>query len=172
MVAVAAAPTGTALLVGDYQLFTGRYVLFIYTIRTVCASLAHTATAGCRLLLRAHHLLHAHPPAGPQYFYGTTHTWDRVAPGEALSFFRVNHLTLPAAVSTTVASVSQVKGSSVEDLLSEAYQRASKEANATPCSACHAGLNDYHQVSSTTHHPPTTAASLVCLIATQNPPSR
>ena len=82
--------------------------------------------------------------------YGTQTTLDRVAAGEALSFFPLNTFTYPPLASARLASIARVGGGAggggaAAALLADAYSRASALAKATPCSACHAGLNAFAQ---------------------------
>ena len=79
--------------------------------------------------------------------YGTQTTLDRVAAGEALSFFPLNTFTYPPLASARLASIARVgsAGGAAAALLADAYSRASALAKATPCSACRAGLNAFAQ---------------------------
>jgi len=75
--------------------------------------------------------------------YGTQTTLDRVAPGEAMSFYPLNTFSFPPLATGTVAGLARVDGAAADALLADAYARASAAAVATPCSACEKGLNKY-----------------------------
>jgi hypothetical protein len=95
-----------------------------------------------------HHLLGDYQLfQGANTNYGTQTTLDRVAAGEALSFFPLNTFTYPPLASASLASIARVgtAGGAAAALLADAYSRASALAKATPCSACHAGLNAFAQ---------------------------
>lgn len=79
--------------------------------------------------------------AGGAANYGTQTTMDRVAAGETLSFFPLNTFSYPPLATATVTSIARVDGA--DALLADAYAAASRRANATPCSACRAGLNKF-----------------------------
>ena len=77
--------------------------------------------------------------------YGTQSTLDRLAAGEALSFFPLNTFTFPPLATGAIAHIAAaaLPGAASAALLADAYSRASALARATPCSACAAGLNHY-----------------------------
>lgn len=81
--------------------------------------------------------------AGGNSNYGTQTTLDRVKIGENISFYPMNTFSYPPLSTRTIASIVQVLGAAADSLLASAYKNASAAAVATPCSACHAGLNPY-----------------------------